>query len=156
MVTALHRQGNCNPVDPSSYFHANDAVWVFVILKQPAKGHTISVRWFANGTDVNPPSIDKTTLTLGDNNAGACFSLQYPSPGKGMVKVYWDRPANDTGNDPTDPALMATISFAVLPHRVWYANAWPCRNECANSCANRYAEEIAPPQRLPGYSERFV
>jgi hypothetical protein len=115
VVTALHRQGNCNPVDPSSYFHVNDAVWVFVILKQPAKGHTISVRWFANETDVNPPSVDKTTLTLGDNNAGACFSLQYPSPGKGMVKVYWDRPANDKGDDPTDPALMATINFAVLP-----------------------------------------
>lgn len=115
VVTALHRQGNCNPVDPSSYFHATDAVWVFITLTQPAKGHTISVRWFANGTDVNPPSIDKTSLTLGDNNAGACFSLQYPSPGKGMVKVYWDRPANDPDNDPNDPALMATISFAVLP-----------------------------------------
>src|SRR6185312_8003853 len=115
VVTALHRQGNCNPVDPSSYFHANDSVWVFITLTQPSKGHTISVRWFANGTDVNQPSIDKKTLTLGDNNAGACFSLQYPSPGKGMVKVYWDRPANDTGNDSTDPALMATISFADLP-----------------------------------------
>jgi hypothetical protein len=32
-----------------------------------------------------------------------------------MVKVYWDRPANDPDNDPNDPALMATISFAVLP-----------------------------------------
>ncbi len=115
VTTALHRQGNCNPVDPSSYFHVGDAVWVFVILKQPAKGHTISVRWFANGTDVNPPSIDKTTLTLGDNNAGACFSLQYPSPGKGSVRVYWDRSANDKGDDPNDQALIATINFAVLP-----------------------------------------
>lgn len=115
VVTALHRQGNCNPVDPSSYFHVNDAVWVFVILKQPAQGHTISVRWFANSTDVNPPSLDKTTLTLGPNNAGACFSLQYPSAGTGSVKVYWDRPANDKGDDPNDPALMATINFAVVP-----------------------------------------
>ncbi len=115
VVTALHRQGNCNPVDPSSYFHVGDAVWVFVILKQPAQGHTISVRWFANETDVSPPSADKTTLTLGDNTADACFSLQYPTPGKGSVKVYWDRPANDDGNNPTDPALMATINFAVLP-----------------------------------------
>ena len=115
MITALHRQGNCNPVDPSSYFHVGDAVWVFVILKQPAQGHTISVRWFANETDVNPPSADKTTLTLGDNNASACFAMQYPTPGKGSVKVYWDRPANDVGNDPTDRALMATIVFAVLP-----------------------------------------
>jgi hypothetical protein len=115
VVTALHRQGNCNPVDPSSYFHVNDSVWVFITLTQPAKGHTISVRWFANGTDVNPPTVKNTTLTLGDNNAGACFSLGYPSPGKGMVKVYWDRPASDTGDDPNDPQLMATISFAVLP-----------------------------------------
>ena len=115
VVTALHRQGNCNPVDPSSYFHVGDAVWVFVILKQPAQGHTISVHWFANETDVNPPSADKTSLTLGDNNASACFSMQYPLPGKGSVKVYWDRPANDVGNGSTDPALMATISFAVLP-----------------------------------------
>lgn len=115
VVTALHRQGNCSPVDPSSYFHVDDMVWVFVILKQPAKGHTISVRWFVNGTDVNPPSPDKTTLTLGDNNASACFSLQYPTPGKGSVEVYWDRPANDEGNSPNDPSLMATINFAVLP-----------------------------------------
>lgn len=115
VVTALHRQGNCNPVDPSSYFHVGDAVWVFVILKQPMPGHTISVRWFANDTDVNPPSVDKTSLRLGANNAGACFSLQYPSAGTGSVKVYWDRPANDTGDDPKDPALMATINFAVVP-----------------------------------------
>ncbi len=115
VVTALHRQGSCNPVDPASYFHVNDLVWVFVILKQPAQGHTISVRWFSNGTDVNPPSIDKTALTLGPNNAGACFSLQYPSAGKGTVKVYWDRPANDKGDDPNDQALMATINFAIVP-----------------------------------------
>jgi hypothetical protein len=115
VVTALHRQGNCNPVDPASLFHVGDAVWVFIILKQPAPGHTISVRWFANDTDVNPPSQDKTTLTLGPNNAGACFSLQYPSAGRGMVRVYWDRPANDKGDDPNDPALMATIRFGVVP-----------------------------------------
>lgn len=115
VVTALHRQGACNPVDPSSYFHVNDNVWVFVILKQPAQNHTISVRWFSNGTDVNPPSIDKTSLTLGPNNAGACFSLLYPSPGTGSVKVYWDRPSGDTNNSASDPALMATINFAVLP-----------------------------------------
>ena len=115
VVTALHRQGNCSPVEPSSYFHVGDAVWVFVILKQPAKGHTISVQWFVNGTDVNPPSADKTTLILGDNSASACFSLQYPTPGKGSVKVYWDRPANDADNNPYDPSLMATINFAVLP-----------------------------------------
>lgn len=115
VVTALHRQGNCNPVDPSSFFHVGDSVWVFVILKQPAQGHVISVRWFANSTDVNPPSQDNTTVTLGPNNAGACFSLQYPSAGNGTVKVYWDRPANDKSNDATDPALMATINFAVVP-----------------------------------------
>ena len=54
VITALHRQGNCNPVDPSSYFHVGDAVWVFVILKQPAQGHTISVHWFANGDRCQP------------------------------------------------------------------------------------------------------
>ncbi|HEU5348406.1 MAG TPA: hypothetical protein VFU63_07315 [Ktedonobacterales bacterium] len=115
VVTARARQSNCAPVDPTSLFHVNDAVWVFVILKQAAPGHTISVRWFANETDVNPPSTDKTSLALGNNNAGACFSLQYPSAGTGMVKIYWDRPANDTGDDPQDPALMATIRFGVVP-----------------------------------------
>jgi hypothetical protein len=115
VVTALHRQGNCNPVDPSSYFHVKDAVWVFVILKQPAQNHTISVRWFSNDIDVNPPSTANTSLTLGPNNAGACFSLLYLSPGKGSVRVYWDRPAGDTNNSANNPALMATINFAVLP-----------------------------------------
>ncbi len=114
VVTALHRQGNCSPVDPSSYFHVGDAVWVLVTLKQQAPGHTISVRWFMNGTGVNPPSPDKTTLILGDNTS-ACFSLQYPTPGKGSVKVYWDQPTNDAGNSPNDPSLMATMNFAVLP-----------------------------------------
>lgn len=117
VVTARHRQGNCSPIDLSSYFHVGDVVWVFVILKQPAAGHTISVRWFADETEVNPPSPDKTTLILGDNNAGACFALQYPASAKGTVKVYWDRPANDVGDDSTDPSLMATIHFAVLPMR---------------------------------------
>ncbi|HEX5442064.1 MAG TPA: hypothetical protein VFW76_14335 [Ktedonobacterales bacterium] len=115
VVTALHRQGNCSPVAPSSYFHVGDVVWVFVMLKQPEAGHIISVRWFMNGTDINPPLAGKTTLILGDNNAGACFSLQYPTPGKGSVKVYWDRPANDAGDSSNDASLMATINFAVLP-----------------------------------------
>lgn len=115
VITALHRQGNCNPVDPSSLFHVNDSVWVFVILPTASPGHTISVRWFSNGTDVNPPQQDKTTRTLGQNESGACFALGYPSPGRGMVKVYWDRPQNDKGDDPKDPALMATIMFGVVP-----------------------------------------
>ncbi len=114
VVTALHRQGNCSPVDPSSYFHVGDMVWVFVTLKHQAPGHTISVHWYANETDVNPPSPDKTTLILGDNTS-ACFALQYPTPGKGSVKVYWDRPANDAGDSPNDPSLRATLNFAVLP-----------------------------------------
>ena len=115
VTTALHRQGNCNPVDPSSLFHVNDSVWVFVLLTQPNPGHTISVHWFSNGINVNPPAQDKTTLTLGANNAGACFSLVYPSAGKGMVKVYWDLPKGDSGDDPNDKALMATIYFGVVP-----------------------------------------
>ena len=32
-----------------------------------------------------------------------------------MVKVYWDLPKGDSGDDPNDKALMATIYFGVVP-----------------------------------------
>ena len=117
VVTALHRQGACNPVDLTSYFHTGDNVWVFITLKQAAPGHTISVRWFANGVDINPPTSGPghTETQLKTNEAGACFTIQYPMSGTGMAKLYWDRPANDPDNGPKDQALMATIYFAVTP-----------------------------------------
>lgn len=117
VITALHRNGTCIPADPTSYFHQGDVVWVFVTLKAAAPGHTISVHWFANGADVNPPNAGPghTETPLQANQAGACFSLQYPSAGQGSVRVYYDRPASDTRTDLNDPSLLAVINFGVLP-----------------------------------------
>jgi hypothetical protein len=117
VTTALHRQGNCVPVDPTSYFHNGDIIWVFVTMKTQAPGHSISVRWFLNGTYVDPPvqGPGHTVTVLKDGEAGACFQLQVPTPGEGTARLYWDRPANDVGDNPSDPALMATIYFAVVP-----------------------------------------
>lgn len=118
VTTALHRQGNCVPVDPTSHFHIGDTIWVFVILKQASPGHKISVRWFVNGTFVDPPKqgpgYTETDLS-GNTEGGACFGMPIPTTGTGTARLYWDRPANDTGDSDTDPALMAKINFAVLP-----------------------------------------
>ncbi len=103
------------PVGLTSRFTKDDVVWVTMRVEAISAGdsHTISVRWFIDDLDIN--LTNGVSKTLGPGGAQELrFGSKIPQPGNYHVKVYVDRPANDNGNDPKDPALAATIYFAVF------------------------------------------
>src|SRR5262249_8623527 len=87
--------------------------------------HTISVRWYLKGLEINPTFQPGKTEQVIDPNAqcqsgrkcgpdlNVHLALPLSDSGLGMARVFWDLPANDNGNDPNDQALALTIYFAV-------------------------------------------
>jgi hypothetical protein len=115
-TTAHNVDSNFAPVDISSKFTVNSMVYVVLSVRNVPKGttHTVSVRWFLNNTDVQLPPSALTTKDISvDSNA--YFALLYPQQGLGTVKIYWDRPASDTGDSANDQALAQTLYFAIQP-----------------------------------------
>ncbi len=115
-TTARNVDNNFAPVDITSKFTVNSMVYVVLSVRNVPKGtqHTLSVRWFLNTLDVQlPPSALIKKDIVQDSNA--YFALQYPQPGLGMVKVYWDRPANDSDDSDTNPYLAQKLYFAIQP-----------------------------------------
>src|SRR5262249_32904025 len=103
------------PISPTSHFVVNTYVHVVATVRNIPKGetHTVSIRWFLQGQYLDLLGVsDDTTKTIKEDEL-IDFALLYPTPGKGMAKVYFDRSANDKGDDPNDPSLAATIYFAV-------------------------------------------
>jgi len=115
-TTARNVDNNFAPVDITSKFTVNSNVYVVLSVRNVPKGtqHTLSVRWFLNTIDLQllQSSLIKKDIVQDSN---AYFALQYPQPGLGMVRVYWDRPANDSDDSSTNPYLAQTLMFAVLP-----------------------------------------
>ncbi|HEX6817082.1 MAG TPA: hypothetical protein VF120_01805 [Ktedonobacterales bacterium] len=113
-TTARNVDNNFAPVDITSKFTVNNYVYVVVTVRGVPKNskHTLSVGWFLNGQDVTlpPNALTRKDITVDSN---AYFALEYPTAGLGMVKVYWDRPANDTNTSDTDSALAQKLYFAV-------------------------------------------
>jgi hypothetical protein len=115
-TTARNVDNNFAPVDITSKFTVNNMVYVVLSVRNVPKStqHTVSVRWFLNTLDVQlPPSALTKKDIVQDSNA--YFALQYPQPGLGMVRVYWDRPASDSDNSSTNQYLAQTLYFAVQP-----------------------------------------
>ena len=115
-TTARNVDNNFAPVDITSKFTVNNMVYVVLSVRNVPKStqHTLSVRWFLNTQDVQlPPSALTKKDIVQDSNA--YFALQYPQPGLGMVKVYWDKPASDSGDGSTNQYLAQTLYFAIQP-----------------------------------------
>jgi len=113
-TTARAVDNNFAPVDPTSHFTVGDPVYVVLQIRGVPKStqHTVSVHWFLNNIDVQlPPNSLVSKQVIQDSNA--YFGLQYPQPGVGVAKLYWDRPANDTSDG--SQYLAWTIAFAVQP-----------------------------------------
>lgn len=116
-VTAHQVDSSYNPIDVTSRFTVNDTVYVVVnIVGASQKGaNTLSCRWFLDGIDYNLKSGTTVTVqpTKTNNFHGYC-GLPYYQTGVGMVKIYWNKPASDSGDDPKDPYLAQTIKFGVF------------------------------------------
>jgi hypothetical protein len=111
-VTATGVDGNFVPVNTTSHFLVKSTVYVVVSVRGIPKGqeHTVSVRWFIQGTDIQPVGPLSKTISQDSN---VSFALNYGTPGVGTAKIYWDKPASDSGDSPNDQYLAQTINFAV-------------------------------------------
>lgn len=114
VVTAQGVDANIDPVTPTSHFLTNTEVFAVVQVRGITKGeqHTLHIRWFLNGVDLQLPAGSKVDQPVTEES-NTYFGLIYPTAGVGMAKIYWDKPANDPGNDPKDPHLAQTIYFAI-------------------------------------------
>jgi hypothetical protein len=104
-----------NPTGVTSHFVKDSTVFLVMGVRgfPKTETHTISVRWFLQGQDLEIPCAFGQTCQKVNGDSQVDFSLGFPQPGLGMAKVYVDKPDSDKGDDPKDPALAATIYFAV-------------------------------------------
>jgi hypothetical protein len=117
VVTAKGVDASGLPKTPTSSFTTGDHIYVVMRVEAFPAGtsHTISIRCFYQDLDIQLPNAATTLPRPGQTGAQQLyFIIPIPQPGQYHVKVYVDRLANDNSNDPNDPALAATIYFAVL------------------------------------------
>lgn len=105
------------PVDVTSHFHAGDTVYVVAFVRGLPKDqkHTLTVEWYLGSVKLDLPGTAQTSVVVdGGKNAdlNVAFALNYPSPGLGSAKVFWDLDKVGKGQS-TDSSLALTIYFAV-------------------------------------------
>jgi hypothetical protein len=115
VVTARAVDSNFTPIDITSHFPVGSQVHLVVQVRNIPVGerHTVSVRWFLNGTDMRVNGGPGRTSVEVTDNSNAHLALVYPDTGVGMAKIYWDRPASDSSDSNSDPSLAQTISFTI-------------------------------------------
>ncbi|HLZ21203.1 MAG TPA: hypothetical protein VKQ30_03675 [Ktedonobacterales bacterium] len=115
-TTAKYVSNKGEPLEPTSSFPAGTYVYVLVTVRNIPNGqsHVISVRWFYDNIYLSLNMSKANTSQTINGNYNVDFALVYTSPGVGMAKIYFDRPASDTTDSPTDPTLAQTISFQIV------------------------------------------
>jgi hypothetical protein len=115
VVTARSVDSNFTPIDVTSRFPVGSQVHLVIQVRNLSAGekHTVSVRWFVNGIDMQVSDGPGRTSVEVKDNSNVHLSLVYPTTGVGVAKIYWDRPANDTSDSNSDPSLAQTISFVI-------------------------------------------
>lgn len=118
VVTATGHDGQGFAIGATSHFKVNDAVQVIASVRgAPSGQHTVSIRWFLQGVALDHLPGAQTAQSI-NKDSQVFFALSFPSPGVGMAKLYWDMSPSDTGDNPNDPSLAATIYFFVQPQNV--------------------------------------
>lgn len=116
-VTAHGIDNNYNAVDISSYFQVNSTVYVVanIVGASQKTTNTLSCVWYLDGINYKLKSGTESPLppSKTSNFHGYC-ALPYYQTGVGMVRIYWNRPASDTSDSPTDPYLAQTIKFGIF------------------------------------------
>jgi hypothetical protein len=128
-TTARNVDSSYAPIDPTTHFTVNETVYIaYQVPNVPVNSHhVVSIRWFSRGIDVGLGMVKNQTYSELDPKPGdphcsstvcnfnADFALNYPQAGVGMAKIYWDKPASDTGDGATNPYLAQTLYFAIEP-----------------------------------------
>lgn len=112
-VTATRVDANYQPVNPTSQFKVNQPVYVIVRVRNaPAGPHTLTIRWFLNGTRLQPAQSAATSVVVNAPNSTVSFSYSYPSAGTGTARVYWDLPP-DTSDMQAGAWLAQNVAFVI-------------------------------------------
>jgi len=95
-----------------SHFSAGSLVDVVMLVRGIPKGqkHTISIHWYFDGQELSGRASQDVA-----SPQAVFFALQYPKPGLGMARIFFDLPSNDTGTQANDPYLAGQIYFAIDP-----------------------------------------
>ncbi|MGH2485744.1 MAG: hypothetical protein ACRDHE_07015 [Ktedonobacterales bacterium] len=114
IVTANDVDSQNNPVGPSTQFFPNQGIFVVMRVSNPPAGtHVVQVVWLLFGSSA-PFAGSEVVAQPITGSATIYFSVSAPASGQGQVRILWDPPAGDQGTDPTDPHLVATISFSIV------------------------------------------
>lgn len=119
-TTARTIDDHYQPIDVTSQFTVGNTVHLVVQMRNVSAGetHVITVHWFVNNVDLGLPLVEgktQETITFTLLSNAVDFQLHLPAPGVGMAKVYWDRPANATGDSIDTKYLAQKITFAIKP-----------------------------------------
>ena len=117
IVTSQGVSTNFVPINQTSHFQANQYVYVVCDVHGIPKGqkHVISIHWFYDGQDLDLPSTFGETYQNVSSSQVVYFRLNYPYPGLGMARIFFDLPSADSGDQANDPYLAGQIYFAVDP-----------------------------------------
>ena len=115
IVTSQGVSTNFVPINETSHFQANQYVYVVCDVHGIPKGqkHVISIHWFYDGQDLDLPSTFGETYQNVSSSQVVYFRLNYPYPGLGMARIFFDLPSADSGDQANDPYLAGQIYFAV-------------------------------------------
>lgn len=127
-------------------------VYVVATIQPLPQGqkHVATIHWLINSDDVGI-TTNTTAVVTGKGSGvllGAYFVLQYPQPGIGTAKIYWDLPSNDSGDSPNDPYLAQTVVFGIYmptptPGTATPAKATPAKATPAKATPTKGAD-LAP------------
>jgi hypothetical protein len=95
-----------------SHFPAGSVVDVVMLVRGIPKGqkHTISIHWYFDGQELSAHASQEI-----ESSQAVLFAMQYPKPGLGMARIFFDLPSNDSGTQANDLYLAGQIYFAIDP-----------------------------------------
>lgn len=150
VVTASALDVRGVPINPTSHFLIRSTVYLGCLVQGISKGEqaTVSVHWFLQGVYLPVDAANSSVTVTKDSRVR--FLLNIPTPGLGMAKIYYNRPATDVGDSPTDPSLAATIYFAVEePTPTANPNSTPTKPASPSPAASPSATPKAMSGSLP-------
>lgn len=115
VITAAGIDSRYLPIDPTTQFRAGQTVYVvFQTLNiTDEKQHTVTVRWFLNGQELQLPTPESDLTVVYKGKSRGAFGLSYPVPGVGQATLCWDQPVADCARSGNDPTIAQTVTFVI-------------------------------------------
>ncbi|HEV2456897.1 MAG TPA: hypothetical protein VGS80_00910, partial [Ktedonobacterales bacterium] len=116
VVTAQGFSTEGAPINRTSHFMVGETVWVIATVRGATQSvpATVSIRWYLDNTYLSFPPVAGTTSGCIKGTGTSCtinsdrvvrFNLTVPQAGAYQAKLYYNLPASDQGDSPTDQFL---------------------------------------------------